>query len=105
MFRDQPGLTGLVVHNEAALSPLLDALHRLGRRVPDDVSIVAVCPDDVAERARPPLTSVLIPAEEIGRRAVELLMAKLNGDQSDQTSLLAPRLTERGSTARGPRGS
>ena len=104
MFGDRPGLTGLVVHNEAALVPLLDALHRLGRRVPDDVSIVAVCPDDVAEQARPPMTSVLIPAEEIGRRAVELLMPKLAGDHTDQTSLLSPRLTERGSTAARPRG-
>jgi DNA-binding LacI/PurR family transcriptional regulator len=99
VFRSQPELTGLVVHNEAVISPLLDSLHQLGRRVPDDVSIVAICPADVAERAVPPLSSVLIPAEEVGRLAVELVMDSLEGRQNRQTTLLAPRLTRRQSAA------
>ena len=51
----------------------------LGRSVPRDVSVVAICPDEVAERSTPPLDSVLIPAEEVGNRAVELLMRKIEG--------------------------
>src|SRR5690348_2707038 len=39
-----PRVTGLVVHNEAAVEHLLAALRALGRRVPDDMSIVAICP-------------------------------------------------------------
>jgi len=99
LFVAQPRLTGLVVHNEAVISPLLDSLHQLGRRVPEDVSIVAICPADVAERAVPPLTSVLIPAEEVGRLAVELVMDSLEGRQNRQTTLLSPRLTRRQSAA------
>jgi LacI family transcriptional regulator len=99
LFRDQPQLTGLVVHNEAVISPLLDALNQLGRRVPEDVSIVAICPDDVAERAVPPLSSVLIPAEEVGRLAVGLVMDSLEGRRTYQTTLLSPRLTRRQSAA------
>ena len=44
------GITGLVVQNEPIIGPLLDVLRRLGRRVPEDMSLVAICADDVAER-------------------------------------------------------
>ena len=49
-----PGLTGLIVYNERALPLVLDRLAGLGLRVPHDVSVVAVCPDDEAERAPGP---------------------------------------------------
>ncbi len=79
LFTERPALTGLVVHNEAALSYLLEALRRLDRQVPRDVSVVAISPDEIAERHDPPLSSVVIPADEVGRQAVHLLMSKLDG--------------------------
>jgi DNA-binding LacI/PurR family transcriptional regulator len=79
---------------------VLTALAALGRRVPADVSVVAICPDEVAERANPALTSVLIPAEEVGRQAVSLLMRKLKGEPVPEATLLDPRLTVRASTGR-----
>jgi LacI family transcriptional regulator len=98
-----PPVTGLVVHNEAAVEHVLAALRDLGRRVPADVSVVAICPDELAERADPPLTSVQIPAEEVGIRAVDLLMCKLTGVEAAESTLLAPVLTPRGSTVPAPR--
>jgi DNA-binding LacI/PurR family transcriptional regulator len=100
LLRERPDLTGVIVHNEPALQPLLDALRTLGRRVPEDISVVAVCPDELAEHARPQVSSVAIPAEEVGRQAVELLMAKL-GKEADvpDATLIAPLLTRRASTA------
>src|SRR5215471_21434957 len=56
LLREQPQLTGIVVHNEPAVQPLLDALARLGRRVPQDVSVVAICPDELAQGAAPRVT-------------------------------------------------
>ena len=67
----------------------------LGRVVPRDVAVVAICPDDVAERSSPALSSVQIPAEALGRRAVELLMAKLDGQMPPELTLLPPVLTGR----------
>jgi len=95
-----PEITGLVVHNEAAVAPTLTVLAELGRRVPEDVSVVAICPDQVAMSAVPPLSSVLIPAEEVGRQAVGLLMRKLGGSAVPEATLLIPALTERRSTRR-----
>lgn len=98
LLLDRPELSGLVVHNEAAVGHVLGALRQLGRRVPTDVAVVAICPDDVAERASPPLTSVLIPAEEVGREAVRLVMDKLEGRTVPESTLLAPHLAIRAST-------
>jgi DNA-binding LacI/PurR family transcriptional regulator len=96
---EQPGLTGVVVHNEAVLEPLIDAFEQLGLRVPGDLSITAICPDELAESLRVPVTSVALPSAELGARAVELLMKKLDGTAVAEATLLPPRLTERASTA------
>ncbi|MEU6226664.1 LacI family DNA-binding transcriptional regulator [Streptomyces sp. NPDC047042] len=99
LLREHPALTGVVVHNEAILEPLIDAFEQLGLRVPGDLSIAAICPDDVAENLPVPVTSVAIPSAEVGTRAVDLLMRKLNNTgPTPESTLLSPRLTERAST-------
>ncbi|MFD7160696.1 LacI family DNA-binding transcriptional regulator [Kribbella sp. NPDC059898] len=100
LLREHPDLSGLVVQNEPIIGPLLDVLRRLGRRVPEDMSLVAICADDVAERQVPQLSSVTIPAEQIGALAVESLIAKLEGGAVPELTLLPPALTARGSSGR-----
>jgi DNA-binding LacI/PurR family transcriptional regulator len=90
-----PGVTALVVHNEEALQPLLAT----GRRVPQDLSVVAVCPRDVAMNLPVKLTSIDIPAQDVGRLAVETAMRLLDGRGRAETTLLAPTLIERDSCA------
>ncbi|MEU7999156.1 LacI family DNA-binding transcriptional regulator [Micromonospora sp. NPDC049060] len=99
LLERHPDVSGLIVQNEAAVDPVLATLPALGRRVPQDVSVVAVCPDRFAEQASPMLTAVPVPAEEIGTQAVSLLMRKLDGEAVPEVTLLPPRLTVRGSTA------
>ncbi|MGW2637221.1 LacI family DNA-binding transcriptional regulator [Streptomyces sp. NPDC001348] len=99
LLREHPALTGVVVHNEAVLEPLIDAFEQLGLRVPADLSITAICPDELAASLRVPITSVTLPSTELGERAVELLMAKLGGSDVPGATLLPPRMTERASTA------
>ncbi|MFD0205414.1 LacI family DNA-binding transcriptional regulator, partial [Saccharothrix carnea] len=55
-------VTGLVVHNEAILGPLLSELAKRDLRVPRDISVLAVCPADVAQAQAVPLSSVDLPA-------------------------------------------
>jgi DNA-binding LacI/PurR family transcriptional regulator len=105
LLRDHPDLTSLVVHNEPLVEPAIRALRRVGRSVPDQVSVVAICPDEVAERAPLPVTSVRIPAEELGHRAVDLLMTLLDGGTVPETTLLAPELTVRASSTPAPPSS
>ena len=98
LLGQRPGLDGIVVHNESALGPLLDAFRAEGRQIGGDLSVLAICPDELAEQATPALTSIAIPADEVGRQAVGLLMAKLGGQPVPAATLLAPRLTVRAST-------
>lgn len=99
LLTEQPDLTAVVVHNEPIVTPVVEAFQRAGRRAPEELSVVAICPDELAERASLPLTSVAIPADEVGRRSVELLMSQLDGAGVPAATLLPPRLTARASTA------
>ncbi|WP_327243217.1 LacI family DNA-binding transcriptional regulator [Streptomyces sp. NBC_01320] len=102
IFDERPGTSGFIVQNEAAVEPLLNLLRQQGRAVPEDVSVVAICPEQVASQASVRLTSVAIPAQEMGRRAVEQVVAKLGGRGTDEVELLAPELTVRASTGPAP---
>ncbi|MFF2328532.1 MULTISPECIES: LacI family DNA-binding transcriptional regulator [unclassified Streptomyces] len=104
IFDERPGTTGFIVQNESAVEPLLNLLRQQGRAVPEDVSVVAICPDQVALQASVRLTSVAIPAQEMGRRAVEQVVAKLSGRGTDEVELLAPELTVRESSGPAPAG-
>ncbi|QNP72396.1 LacI family DNA-binding transcriptional regulator [Streptomyces roseirectus] len=97
LLREQPALTGVVVHNEAVLEPLIDAFRRLGLSVPGDLSVTAICPDDLA--AHLGVSAVALPSGEVGAQAVELLMDKLAGEPVPEATLLRPTLTRRASTA------
>jgi DNA-binding LacI/PurR family transcriptional regulator len=99
---ERPSTTGFVVQNEAAIPPLMSLLRQLGRLVPEESSVLAICPDQVALQTSPQLTSVSIPAAEMGRGAVRLAMAQLEGRPTIGTTLLPPKLTVRESTGRLP---
>ncbi|MFB7502926.1 LacI family DNA-binding transcriptional regulator [Streptomyces broussonetiae] len=105
IFDERPGTTGFVVQNESAVEPLLALLRQQGRAVPEDVSVVAIGPDQVAVQASVRLTSAAIPAQEMGRRAVEHLVAKLDGRGGEEVVLLAPELTVRASSGPAPTAS
>ena len=94
------GLTGLIVYNERALPLVLDRLAGLGLRVPQDVSVVAVCPDDEAERLPVPVSAVSLPVEDLARTAVRLLAGQVNGESVPSVTILPPTLKVRATTAR-----
>jgi DNA-binding LacI/PurR family transcriptional regulator len=105
VFEERPRTTGLIIQNEAVIPPLLSLLRTAGRIVPEDVSIVAVCPDQVAEQTSPQLSSVNLPAAELGTRAVELLMRRLADGGEGLVELIPPALTARGSTGPASAGA
>ena len=98
IFEERPHTTGLIVQNEGIIPPLMSLLRTTGRAVPEDVSIVALCPDQIAEQTAPRLTSVTMPAGELGTRAVDLLMRRMSGGAAGEVVLIPPSLTVRGST-------
>jgi DNA-binding LacI/PurR family transcriptional regulator len=59
-------------------APLLAALRHLGRRVPDDFSIVAIMTSLLADLVTPRLTTIDLPALEMGRRGAEIMIRRLS---------------------------
>jgi DNA-binding LacI/PurR family transcriptional regulator len=70
--------------------------------VPDDLSILAVCPSDVAFGQPVRLSSIDVPGHPLGAIAVEMVMDQLAGRREPETRLLAPKLTERDSCGSPP---
>ncbi|KQS98955.1 LacI family DNA-binding transcriptional regulator [Cellulomonas sp. Leaf395] len=99
LLTDHPDVTGLVVHNEAALAGIVDALDRAGRPVPSGMSVVAINVANIAEGLRRPVDSITVPGHDIGRIAVQMAMARLEQDGPGETRLVAPTLTPHGSVA------
>jgi DNA-binding LacI/PurR family transcriptional regulator len=97
----QPGTTALVVHNEGVRLAVVAALKEHGRQVPKQMSVVAICPDDMADTDAVAFTNIAIPAYELGSIAVDMVMRRLESVAPTETRLLSPVLTVRGSTT-GP---
>ncbi len=77
-----------------------DGLRAAGHRVPDDVALVGFDNWDVMALAcQPPLTSLDMDLEGLGRAAADLLLAAINGDPSPGRHTHPCRLVVRGSTA------
>jgi len=101
-LREHPQTTAFVVHNEALLPAVLSALRRQGRQVPEDVSIVAICPEEMALAQSVELTAVAVPAEQIGRTAVDMVLRLLESNEGSEVRLIAPQLVVRASTSPPP---
>lgn len=100
LLAEAPGISGLFVHNERALPHVLSRLREHGRGVPDDVAVIALCPEDVALAQHVPMTAIDLPAATLGSLSVDMVMARLVDEQPAETRLLAPVLTHRESTVR-----
>ena len=59
---------------------LYEIADKLGLRIPEDVSIVGFADLDFAATLHPPLTSMRQRPKEIGRRAAQLIIDRLDGD-------------------------
>jgi DNA-binding LacI/PurR family transcriptional regulator len=107
ILADRPDTTGFVVQNEGAIGPLLNLLRSSGRTVPEDASVVALCPEQLAEQYSPRLTAVTGPTKELGRVAVEQVLGRIGAAgrgelPDDELVLLNPVLTVRESTGPAP---
>jgi DNA-binding LacI/PurR family transcriptional regulator len=96
-FRD---FTAVFAGNDQMALGFMHACRELGLDVPGDISIVGF--DDVPEAAHfwPPLTTVRQNFAEVGRRAISVLLAELNGVTEPTHDPVRPELVVRETTAR-----
>jgi len=79
-----------------------EAAGEMGLRIPEDLSVVGFADLDFAAALRPPLTTMRQRPKEIGRRAAQLMLDRLDGEFGDSpptTIRVGADLIVRGSTA------
>jgi DNA-binding LacI/PurR family transcriptional regulator len=95
-----PDVTALFCTNEEIASGALRALGLLGLEVPRDVSVVGFDDTVIARCTDPPLTTIQVPKNLLGRRAVAMLIDLVeNRPPADKTVHVGVELLERSSTA------
>ncbi len=78
----------------------LQAIRDAGLAIPDDVSVVGFDDIPAAEQQHPPLTTVRQPMQQMGRSAVNTLLALIAGLEAASPQIVLPtELVVRGSTA------
>lgn len=71
-------LDGLVAVSDPLAIVSLRALHERGLRVPEDVAIIGMNNDDLTQYTNPRLASVELNAYDLGRDAIESLLARID---------------------------
>src|SRR5690606_8236017 len=93
-----PEITAVVCTSDALAIGALTESRALGYAVPRDLSITGYDDIDMAAHTEPPLTTVHVPAAEIGRRAADHIMATVAGDSIPPPVALPAPLVLRGSS-------
>jgi LacI family transcriptional regulator len=99
--------TAVVAGNDLIALGALDVLRRAGISCPRDVSVTGFNDMPFVDRLTPPLTTVRLPLEEMGRIAARALLDQLRGAPAtrDRRSTLLPvELIVRGTTGRAGSG-
>ena len=106
LLAQRPHPTAIFSFNDEMAIGVLDYAQRVGRLVPDTLSVVGF--DDIrfARYVRPALTTVSQPMLDIGRETVRLLLGILHGSITSPVSITLPhRLEIRSSTGAVPQAT
>ncbi|GGK77702.1 LacI family DNA-binding transcriptional regulator [Mangrovihabitans endophyticus] len=100
LLRHCPDVDAISCGSDQIARGVCDALREAGKRVPEDVAVTGYDNWDVmALASRPPLTTVDLQLEELGRCAAGFLLDAIAGRPRPGVTSLAPRLVIRESTA------
>lgn len=99
MLERAPQLDAIMCGNDQIARGVLDALRDAGRTVPDDVAVLGHDNWEVfAAHSRPPLSTIDMNLELLGRRAAQLLFAAIDGHEQPGVFRVNCRVVSRDST-------
>lgn len=91
--------TAVIAANGPAVMPIMQAAAAAGRRVPDDLALVAITTNRVANLLSPSPTTINFPTDRIGYLAARMLIRQLETPNTPaEQILLAPELLPRDTT-------
>lgn len=105
-FAEHPEITAVIGFNELGMIGALEGLASLGKRVPEDVSILhfGIQPTS-AEATSPAQNTVGVDGRALGAKAAKFLLERLAGHTEPLSYLRPPVYIDRGSVAEAPRTS
>ena len=92
--------TAIFCFNDRVALGVYEAAAELGLRLPDDLSVIGFDNDDIAATLQPPLTTMVLPHDEMARWAVDRLLSpaptaplrmKVDCELVERASIAAPR--------------
>lgn len=98
------GHTAVICGSDLMALGAVHAARDLGKRVPEDVSVVGFDDSPLIAYTDPPLTTVRQPVAAMGTAAAQALVSEIRGVRATRSELLfRPELIVRGSTGSAPR--
>lgn len=97
--------TALLTYNDSFAAWIIHACNGLGLRIPQDVTVTGYDDTLLSIYTSPELTTMHVPAEEMGRLAIELLIQRITGTgpAEPQIHAFTPELVIRGSSGPPPK--
>lgn len=96
LLRDAPDLDGVFCGSDQIARGVIDGLREAGRSVPEDVAVVGFDNWEVmATATRPPLTTIDMNIDLIGRIAAQLLLGAIDLSPTSGTTVVPARLVVR----------
>ncbi|GAA0471562.1 LacI family transcriptional regulator [Paractinoplanes deccanensis] len=100
LLQRDPSVDAIFAGSDEIARGVLDVLHQEGLDVPGRVAVIGFDNWEIlAANARPPLSTIDMNLEELGRRAAQRLSAAMDGHPATGTETLPCRLITRESTA------
>ena len=101
IFREHRDVTAIFASTFAIGMGVMRAARRLGVRIPEEISLVALHDTELADFLTPELTTVLLPVDEMARQAVDILIEIIDGGSPNSVVVRRPPVLKlRESTAK-----
>ena len=86
-----PGLPrAIYASSDLMAMAALRAMYQLGIRVPEQVAVIGMTDIEMSQYANPPLTTIHVPVEELGRTCAKVLAERIRGDRSLPKRIILP---------------
>lgn len=97
-FEQNPDMTALFCSNDLVAIQVMNIAEELGRKIPEDLSVVGFTDLMISRVGRVSLTTVMKSPEQLGKKAFGLLLQKMASEGSRIESVKLPtQIIERGS--------
>ena len=100
MLGDNPEITAIFATDDLKAIAALEVLHQMGKRLPQDVSVIGFDNFDISQIVHPKLTTIEVPIVQMGYQATNMLISLIEGEEVPEKHIIMDtKLIERESVS------